>query len=52
MDDPASSKQASNPVEKVNQLLDELVATTESSQAQASDRRHKRHALLKAVSNA
>ncbi len=51
MGDRSSSKQAGNPADKVNQLLDELTATTESPQTKASDRRREPHASLKALSN-
>ncbi|MDA0267029.1 MAG: hypothetical protein O3A14_08710 [Cyanobacteria bacterium] len=49
MNDRSSSKQACNPADKVNQLLDELVATTEASQIKR-DRRREPHASLKALS--
>lgn len=52
MDDRSSSKQASNPVEKVNQLLDELTTTVDSSQAKPSDRRREHRGPLKSLSNA
>jgi hypothetical protein len=48
MDDRPSSKQACNPVDKVQKILDELVATTESPQGR--DRRREPHASLKSLS--
>lgn len=51
MNDRSSSKQACNPADKVNQLLDELTATTEASHIKASDRRRDHHASLKTLSN-
>lgn len=49
MDDRPSSKQACNPVDKVQKILDELVATTEPSQKR--DRRREPQAALKSLSN-
>ncbi|MGD1908530.1 MAG: hypothetical protein ACFB0C_21450 [Leptolyngbyaceae cyanobacterium] len=51
MDDRVSSKQACNPVEKVNRLLDELVATADSTQVKTSDRRREHHASLKSLTH-